>query len=125
MAVASAGADHWFNLGYLYERNGAAEPAEAAFRRALALAPHLDLAWFGLARVLRRQLRWPEALAALEENNRLQPLSPHGWVEMADLLHVWGRADEARRVLTHLQTFEPKAAHALRQAWAAQPESAR
>lgn len=108
----SAGA--WYNLGYLLERSGDAVEAEDAFRQALGLNERLDLAWYGLGLALSRQGRVQEAAQAFRENTARQPFSPHGWEQLARLHVQCGEADKAREVLTHLHTFEPKAARRLR-----------
>lgn len=101
---------HWFNYGYLLEETGEWAGAEAAFRRATELAPQLDRAWYGLGLVLIRMERLDEAVAALKRNTQLQPMSPYGWYQLARV-HVDRREpDEARRIIRHLQGFEPKVA---------------
>lgn len=104
------GAADWFNLGYLLdeaERPGEAEPA---FRRAIELDAKLDRAWYGLARSLLRLGRDEEAIAALRRNTELQPMSPHGWYQLARLHAARDEHDEARRIIGHLKTFEPRVA---------------
>lgn len=100
----------WFNLAYLLETHGDAEQAEHAFRRALAVDGTLDRAWYGLALLLIRALRLDEAVAALECNTRLQPMSPYGWYQLARVQLARHQPDETRRIMRHLQGFEPKVA---------------
>jgi tetratricopeptide (TPR) repeat protein len=100
----------WFNLGFLLEAAGRAADAEPAFRRAVALDERLDRAWYGLALVLIRQGRHDEAMIALEHNTRLQPMSPHGWYQLARLQVQRREPEAARRIIRHLQGFEPKVA---------------
>ena len=57
--------------------------SEPAFRAALAIAPEMDEAWYGLAMLLLREERLGEAVTALAHTTRLQPLSPHGWYQLA------------------------------------------
>ncbi len=99
-----------YNLGYLRDRVGDVVGAEVSFRQAVNLAPQLDQAWYGWGRVLRRLGRWPEALEAQTRNTQLQPLSPHGWVEMARLQCLLGNPAAAADTVAHLGGFEPKAA---------------
>lgn len=100
----------WFNLAYLLERTGRFAQAETAFRRALALDDRLDRAWYGLGLTLVRLQRFDEAVQALERATDLQPMSPFGWYALARV-HVDRQApEEARRIIRHLQGFEPRVA---------------
>ncbi|WP_423281727.1 tetratricopeptide repeat protein [Caldimonas sp. KR1-144] len=100
----------WFNLAFLLEEADRVEEAEAAFRRAVALDDKLDRAWYGLGLALIRQQRFDEAVMALKRNTELQPMSPYGWYQLARV-HVDRKDPEAaRKVIRHLQGFEPKVA---------------
>jgi predicted Zn-dependent protease len=100
----------WFNLAFLHEDAGRLAEAEPAFRRAVALDPKLDRAWYGLGLVLIRLQRPDEAVAALKQNTKLQPMSPYGWYQLARV-HVDRREpEEARKIIRHLKGFEPKVA---------------
>lgn len=101
---------HWFNYGFLLEEAGEWERAEAAFRRATELSPQLDRAWYGLGLVLIRLQRLDEAVAALKRNTQLQPMSPYGWYQLARVHVDRQEPEEARRIIRHLQRFEPKVA---------------
>ena len=101
---------HWFNYGFLLEEEGHYERAEAAFRRATELSPQLDRAWYGLGLVLIRLQRLDEAVAALKKNTQLQPMSPYGWYQLARVHVDRHEPEEARRIIRHLQRFEPKVA---------------
>ena len=100
----------WFNLAFLRDSLQRVEPAEEAFRRALALDPKLDRAWYGLALTLIRQGRLDDAVAALKRNTELQPMSPFGWYQLARVHAERSEPDKARRVIAHLKRFEPKVA---------------
>lgn len=102
-----------YNLGYLCDRLDDAVGAEAAFRQAVALAPSLDQAWYGWGLALRRLGRLKEALDVQLRNTQLQPLSPHGWMEVARLQAALGQQTAAARTVDHLGGFEPKAARQL------------
>lgn len=104
---------HWFNYGFLLEEAGDWERAEAAFRRATELSPKLDRAWYGLGLVLIRMQRLDEAVAALKRNTQLQPMSPYGWYQLARVHVDRQEPEEARRIIRHLQGFEPKVAQQL------------
>jgi tetratricopeptide (TPR) repeat protein len=100
----------WFNLAYLLEAADELADAEVAFRHAVALDEQLDRAWYGLGLTLIRRGRPVEAMQALERSTRLQPMSPYAWYQLAHL-HAGSQAhDEARRIIRHLQGFEPRVA---------------
>jgi Tfp pilus assembly protein PilF len=101
---------HWFNYGFLLEEAGEYVRAEAAFRRATELSPQLDRAWYGLGLVLIRLQRLDEAVAALKKNTQLQPMSPYGWYQLARVHVDRHEPEEAKRIIRHLQRFEPKVA---------------
>jgi len=100
----------WFNLAYLLEDAKRFDEAEPAFRQALELDPKLDRAWYGLGLTLIHLSRFDEAIAALKRNTELQPMSPYGWYQMARVHMDRQEPDEARRIIRHLQGFEPKVA---------------
>ena len=100
----------WFNLAYLFEDAKRYADAEPAFRQALELDPKLDRAWYGLGLTLIHLNRFDEAIAALKRNTELQPMSPYGWYQMARVHMDRHEPDEARRIIRHLQGFEPKVA---------------
>jgi tetratricopeptide (TPR) repeat protein len=100
----------WFNLAFVLEAAGRNDEAEPAFRRALALDPKLDRAWYGLGLVLIRQGRLDEAVDALKRNTELQPMSPYGWYQLARVHVDRHEPDAARKIIRHLQGFEPKVA---------------
>jgi tetratricopeptide (TPR) repeat protein len=100
----------WFNLAYLLEDAGEYAQAEPAFRRALALDPKLDRAWYGLGLVLIRLQRVDDAVAALKRNTELQPMSPYGWYQLARVQVERREPEEARKIIRHLKGFEPKVA---------------
>ncbi|WBY01691.1 tetratricopeptide repeat protein [Ramlibacter tataouinensis] len=101
---------HWFNQGFLLEAAGRYGEAETAFRRAVELRPALDRAWYGLGLCLIRLGRLDEAVDALKRNTQLQPMSPYGWYQLARVHADRHEAEEARRIIRHLQRFEPKVA---------------
>jgi tetratricopeptide (TPR) repeat protein len=103
-------AGDWFNLAFLLEATDRLQEAEAGFRRALALDPKLDRGWYGLGLTLIRLGRHDEAVAALERNTELQPMSPYGWYQLARVHIDRHEPDAARKIIRHLQGFEPKVA---------------
>jgi len=104
----------WFNLAFLRDAMNQHPEAEAAFRRALALDPKLDRAWYGLGLSLIRQGRLDEAVDALKRNTELQPMSPFGWYQLARVHANRSEPEKARRIIAHLQSFEPKVAAQLK-----------
>jgi tetratricopeptide (TPR) repeat protein len=109
-AHADRSAADWFNLAFLLEDARRFDQAEPAFRRALELDPKLDRAWYGLGLTLISLQRFEEAVAALKRNTELQPMSPYGWYQLARVHMDRHEPDEARKIIRHLQGFEPKVA---------------
>ena len=72
--------------------------------------PQLDRAWYGLGLALIRQGRFDEATEALKRNTDLQPMSPYGWYQLAKVHMDRHEPDQARKIIQHLQGFEPKVA---------------
>jgi predicted Zn-dependent protease len=60
--------------------------------------------------VLIRQGRLEDALAALQRNTQLQPMSPFGWYQLARVHVDLKQPNEALKVIRHLKGFEPKVA---------------
>jgi len=60
--------------------------------------------------VLIRLGRYDEAVSALKRNTELQPMSPHGWYQLARVHVDRHDPDEAVKIIRHLQKFEPKVA---------------
>ena len=63
--------------------------------------------------MLIRQRRLDDAVAALERNTKLQPMSPYGWYQLARVHVDRAQPDEARKIIRHLKGFEPKVAEQL------------
>jgi Flp pilus assembly protein TadD len=74
------------------------------------LDPQLDRAWYGLGLVLIQLRRSDEAIVALRHNTELQPMSPHGWYQLARVHMDRSEAEQAEKIMRHLQSFEPKVA---------------
>ena len=49
-------------------------------------------------------------MVALERNTKLQPMSPYGWYQLARVHMDRHEPEEARKIIRHLQGFEPKVA---------------
>src|SRR6188474_672614 len=80
--VAPDSVEAHYNRAYLLQKLNDHEAALDAFVRALALAPDNDLALYGQALSLIALRRLDEAIAPLERNTRLQPMSPYGWYQL-------------------------------------------
>ena len=102
-----------FNLAFVNAELGRLIEAETGFRSAIGIEEKMDRAWYGLGLVLVRQNRFKEALAALSRNTTLQPMSPFGWYQTARVHVELNQPDEARKVIRHLKSFEPKVARQL------------
>jgi tetratricopeptide (TPR) repeat protein len=76
----------------------------------VALDPKLDRAWYGLGLSLIRQGRLDEAIDALKRNTELQPMSPFGWYQLARVHANRSEPEKARKIIAHLQRFEPQVA---------------
>ncbi len=106
-------AAHWFNRGFLQEQQASLDEAELSFRQAVKLNERLDRAWYGLALVLIRQRRLDDAVQALKRNTELQPMSPYGWYQLARVHVDRDEPEQARKIIRHLQGFEPQVAQQL------------
>ena len=100
----------WFNLGFVQESLGDLPAAAESFSQAVTLDPEMDRAWYGLGLCRIRQGRWDDAVSALQRTTELQPMSPNGWYQLARVHLERGEPEQARRVLRHLHSFEPKVA---------------
>jgi predicted Zn-dependent protease len=60
--------------------------------------------------VLIRLQRLDEAVKALKRNTELQPMSPHGWYQLARLHAQRSERDETQRIIERLRGFEPQVA---------------
>lgn len=100
----------FFNLGYVLQQAARHDEAGLAFRRAVALEPALDRAWYGLALVLIHQRQFLDAVDALKKNTALQPMSPYGWYRLVQVWLALEQPQKARQIIAHLRQFEPRVA---------------
>ncbi len=56
------------------------------------------------------QARYEQALQAFQRNTQLQPMSPHGWCQLARVHMERQEPEEVAKIIRHLQGFEPKIA---------------
>jgi tetratricopeptide (TPR) repeat protein len=108
--LAPGQASAWFNLGFVQESLSDLPAAAESFSQAVRLDPSMDRAWYGLGLCRIRQGRWDDAVSALQRTTELQPMSPNGWYQLARVHLECGEPKQARRVLLHLHSFEPKVA---------------
>jgi len=81
--------------------------AEAAFRRAVAAAPHQPLGYLDLARHDIRLGRFEEGLVAARAVTALDPATALGYTLQIHCLTELGRPDEARTILITAQSRFP------------------
>lgn len=99
-----------FDRGFLLQQLNDHEAALDAFDQALARNPDHDRALYGKALSLIALSRKDEAVAPLERNTRLQPMSPYGWYQLARVQFDRGKPEKTQAIIDHLATFEPKVA---------------
>jgi tetratricopeptide (TPR) repeat protein len=110
LALKGDWAEVHFNRAFLLQELNNHEAALEAFDRALARNPDHDRALYGKALSLISLKRKDEAVAPLEKNTRLQPMSPYGWYQLARVQFDRGKPDKTQVIIDHLGTFEPKVA---------------
>ena len=99
-----------FDRGYLLQALNDHEAAIDAFNQVLARAPDHDRALYGLALSLIALRRLDEAVAPLERNTKLQPMSPYGWYQLGRVQFDRGKPDKTAAIIKDLARFEPKIA---------------
>lgn len=112
-------AAHAFNLGFVLQGLARWHEARSAFEAAIELNPLLDRAWYGLGLVRLELGDLLGAELALRRNTELQPMSPLAWYQLAHLHHERGELEQARDLLHHLRSFEPRVARQLEREWTA------
>jgi tetratricopeptide (TPR) repeat protein len=99
-----------FNRGYLLQELNDHDAAIEAFDQALVHNPDHDRALYGKALSLIALRRGDDAVAPLERNTRLQPMSPFGWYQLARVQFDRGKPEKTQAIIEHLARFEPKVA---------------
>lgn len=113
LAIKPKDAEALFNRGFLLQELNDHAGAIAAFTAALAANPDHDRALYGLALSLISTHQPEAAVAPLERNTKLQPMSPYGWYQLARVQFDLGRRNETQKILDHLARFEPDVARQL------------
>ena len=124
-AQSTASAGDWFNQGFLHDQLKAHRQAVEAFEQALARDPQLDRAWYGMGVCLLQLGQLEQAQQALQRNTELQPMSPHGWVQLARLHGQRQEPEKVRHIIAHLRGFEPKVAAQLMREHGLTPDAGR
>lgn len=101
-------ADTWFNLGFLHQENGDHAEAIKAFDRAVESNGRHDRAWYGKALSLIALGKDADAVAPLRKNTELQPMSPHGHMELARIYFKTGDVERCEKRMRQLRAFDPK-----------------
>jgi tetratricopeptide (TPR) repeat protein len=109
-AARPGDAELHFNRGYLLQSLNDHQAAIDAFNAALAIAANHDRALYGLALSLISLRRLDEAVAPLERNTKLQPMSPYGWYQLGRVQFDRGNRQRTEEIIAHLARFEPKVA---------------
>jgi tetratricopeptide (TPR) repeat protein len=94
-ATVPVGADEWFRQAEELEESGAHADAEAAYRRALELAPDHADAWINLGALLCEAKRCAEAVDLYDQAIRRRPEEPLLHFNRAIALEDQGRLKEA------------------------------
>jgi Flp pilus assembly protein TadD len=102
-----------YNQGLALADAGDFASAEGAYRRAIALDPKLAEAWNGLGHSLKKQKRFPEALAAYDQALELRPDFPLAMQYLGELYVEMGQLDKARDLLAKLRPVDQKNADKL------------
>jgi tetratricopeptide (TPR) repeat protein len=108
VAANARDADSWFNLGFLQQESGNHAAALRSFDQATLLNERHDRACFGKALSFIALARHDDAIAPLKKNIALQPMSPHGHMELARCYFKLGDRDRCEKCMRKLKEFDPK-----------------
>jgi tetratricopeptide (TPR) repeat protein len=106
--IKPADADSWFNRGYLQQEIKDHTGAIKSFEGAIAVNENHDRAWFGKALSLIALARHDDAIDPLKKNIALQPMSPHGHMELARCYFKLGDNEACEKRMRKLKDFDPK-----------------
>ena len=105
-------ADHWLQLGLLYEAHEVYEPALECYERAVELDPDQPRAWYHLALMQNETGDLASGIVSLERVSGLEPsYAPALWRRGLLLLEL-GRLDEAESNFLEARRVAPRAAAA-------------
>ena len=108
VAANKTDADSWFNLGFLRQETGDHGAAIDAFDRAVDISQRHDRAWYGKGLSLVALHRFHDAIAPLKKNVELQPMSPHGHMQLARAYFKLGDMHRCEKRMRKLRAFDPK-----------------
>lgn len=97
-----------FNLAYVRQQQGDHAGAIADFEKTVAVNERHDMAWYGMALSLIALGRYADAIAPLKTNIKLQPMSPHGFMELARAHLKLGDLERCEKQMRRLKAFDPK-----------------
>ncbi|HET9480911.1 MAG TPA: tetratricopeptide repeat protein, partial [Candidatus Polarisedimenticolia bacterium] len=100
------------NLGSVHQYLGRLEDAEAAYRRAIMIAPNRPGPYYNLATVMEATDRPEDAIRMYREAIRVEPLDVKARNNLGRRLLAQGRSQEAIPVLEEALAIEPTALHA-------------
>ena len=109
----------WFNLAFLRDRDRRSRlAAEAAFRRALALDPKLDRAWYGLGLSLIRLAASTKPPLHFEAQHRAATDEPvTAGTSSPGFTSIASEPEKARRIIAHLKGSSRR----WRRSWSGKP----
>src|SRR5262249_40017358 len=103
----------WHERGMLFDAWQKDEAAVALFDRALQLDPALASAQFGRARVLKKQRRYPDAIAAYRSYLKVKPTSVAAHNDIGICFLATGRRALAIEHFTEAFKLDPASPNAL------------
>ena len=95
------------NRGVEYQRRGDADLAETDYRTAVSINPSYVLGWYNLSKILHKQQRYEEAVAAATSTIAADDGDARGYRRRARSLRELGRYPEARQDLEVAFTINP------------------
>jgi tetratricopeptide (TPR) repeat protein len=99
-----------FNFGYLLQKHGEHQRAIKLFKNAIEINPKLDQAWFGQGLSYVALQDDAAAIPCFKSTNKLQPMSPHGYYELAKAQHRTNDLNACEKTMRRLKDFDPKVA---------------
>jgi tetratricopeptide (TPR) repeat protein len=100
----------WFNLGYLQQKEALHKEAVRSFEKSIELDEKLDRAWFGKGLSHKALAQYEEAITCFKKTNKLQPMSPHGYYELATAQHAVKDDNACEKTMRKVKEFDPKVA---------------
>lgn len=89
-------ANHFFNLGYLYQEMGDVKRAVSAYEEALEIQPFHENTLYNLGNVYRDSGRVEEALAMYQKVIKANPHKTDAYLNIGSIYSRLGKMDEAR-----------------------------